>query len=259
MGLKVSVITTCLNAEKTIADNVRSVNCQTYGNIEHVIIDGLSSDGTLSEIIRTSTRQPIIFSERDSGALEAFQKGVNRATGEIIGFLNSDDFFLDSGVVEQIAKIFEDPSVDACYANVVYVDRVNSKKVKRFWRLGPYRTGALAFGWAPAHPTFYVRKKIFEVIGNFSDNFPLQSDFEFAARFFLSGRFVAVYVDKTWVAMRTGGISNRSMRGIFRQNIENLRALRLNGMRVGLSYVLLRIISRFPQYLYAVTYKRWRH
>jgi glycosyltransferase involved in cell wall biosynthesis len=245
--MKVSVITCCLNAELTIADNVLSVNRQNYKDIEHLIIDGDSRDNTVSLVRRLSNRTPVIFSEKDSSALEAFNKGIIRSTGDIIGFLNSDDFFIDDCVVKKIAQIFEDPEVMGCYANVLYVDQFNIKNVSRYWRLGPYGDLALKRGWAPAHPTFYVRRSVFNSIGSFNEQFPIQSDFEFAVRFFFRYRLKARYVDENWVCMRTGGISNRTLNGILIQNYDNFRACRLHGLKVGWSYILMRIFSRLRQ------------
>jgi glycosyltransferase involved in cell wall biosynthesis len=249
--MKVSVITCCLNAESTIADNIQSVNRQSFKCIEHLILDGKSSDDTVGLVSRLSNRDPIIFSEIDSGPLEAFNKGIARSTGDVIGFLNSDDFFANSHVVENIVKAFEDPEVMGCYANVTYVDRQNINSIRRIWQLGPYSERALRKGWAPAHPTFYVRRSVFNNLGNFNEQFNLQSDFEFALRFFYRHKLKARYINENWVYMRTGGISNRSLNGILKQNYENIRACRLHGIKVGWGYFIMRISSRLKQYFFA--------
>lgn len=252
--MKVSVITCCLNAESTIADNVLSVNRQSYRDIEHLIMDGDSKDGTVSLVRRLSNRNPVIFSEKDSSALEAFNKGIIRSTGDIIGFLNSDDFFIDDCVISKIVQIFDDPEVMGCYANVIYVDQFNIKNIRRFWRLGPYSDLALKSGWSPAHPTFYVRRSVFNTLGNFNEQFPIQSDFEFAVRFFFRHRLIARYVDENWVCMRMGGVSNKSLKGILIQNYDNFRACRVHGLQVGWDYIFIRILSRLKQFFSAFLY-----
>lgn len=246
--MKVSVITCCLNAESTITDNILSVNQQSFKDIEHLIIDGSSKDDTITLVRRLSNRNPIIFSEKDSGPLEAFNKGILLSTGDIVGFLNSDDFFMDSHVVEKIVQTFEDPKVMGCYANLIYVDRQNVNITRRNWRLGPYSEHALKKGWAPAHPTFYVRRSVFNMIGNFSKQFSKNSDFEFALRFFFRHRLKAKYINENWVCMRMGGISNRTLRHILIQNYENLRACRFHGLQIGWNYILIRIFSRLKQF-----------
>jgi glycosyltransferase involved in cell wall biosynthesis len=253
--MKVSVITCCLNAESTITDNILSVNRQSYEDIEHLIMDGDSRDDTVSLVRRLSSRNPVIFSEKDSSALEAFNKGIIQSTGDIIGFLNGDDFFIDDDVVKKIVQIFDDPEVMGCYANVIYVDQFNIKNVKRFWRLGPYSDQALKSGWAPAHPTFYVRRSVFNTLGSFSEEFPIQSDFEFAVRFFFRYRLKASYIDESWVCMRMGGISNKSLSGILRQNYDNFRACRTHGLQVGWSYIVIRIFARLKQFFSAFLIK----
>ncbi len=250
--MKISVITCSLNAESTIVENILSVNQQTFKEIEHLVIDGGSTDGTVSLVRRLSNRNPIIFSEKDSGPLEAFNKGIYHSTGDIVGFLNSDDFFIDCNVINKIAQIFENPEIMGCYANVIYVDRLNIKNIKRFWSLGPYSIPALKRGWAPAHPTFYVRRSVFDSIGVFSEQFPIQSDFEFAVRFFFRYKLKAEYVNENWVCMRTGGISNRNLTGILVQNFDNLRACRLHGLMVSWHYIPIRIFSRFRQFVSAL-------
>ncbi len=240
-----------MNSESTISDNILSINQQSYKNIEHLIIDGGSKDDTVSLVRRLSNRNPVIFSEKDSGPLEAFNKGILQSTGDIVGFLNSDDFFVDAHVIKKIVQIFDDPEVMGCYANVIYVDQFNIKNIRRVWRLGPYSDLALKRGWAPAHPTFYVRRSVFDVLGTFSEQFPIQSDFEFAVRFFFKYRLKATYSNEVWVYMRTGGISNRTLRGILLQNFDNLRACRLHGLQVSWNYIPIRIFSRLKQFFSA--------
>lgn len=249
--MKVSIITCCLNAESTISDNILSVNRQSFEHIEHLILDGKSKDNTVGLVRKLSNRKPIIYSEIDSGPLEAFNKGIMRSTGDIIGFLNSDDFFANSHVVKKIVETFDNPEIMGCYANVIYVDRKNINSIRRIWQLGPYSEDALKKGWAPAHPTFYVRRSVFDELGKFSDQFNLQSDFEFALRFFYRNKLKAKYINENWVYMRTGGISNHSLKGILIQNYENLRACRLHGLKVGWLYIIIRIISRLKQYFTA--------
>ena len=159
--IKVSVITVCFNSAKTIADTLDAVAMQTHTDIDHLVIDGASKDGTL-EIVRShATHQTRLISEPDKGIYDAMNKGLEQATGEVIGFLNSDDFYADAAVLDKIANAFQDPAVDACYADLVYVNHNNSRVV-RYWKSKPFTKGDFAKGWCPAHPTFYVRKSVIE-------------------------------------------------------------------------------------------------
>jgi glycosyltransferase involved in cell wall biosynthesis len=245
--MKISVITACYNSASTIEETIMSVATQRYHDFEHIIVDGGSTDETAATIARRREHIATILSERDHGMYDAMNKGIARATGDVIGFLNADDVYSDDTVLAQIASAFEHKDVDACYADLVYVDRMNPQRVVRYWKSQPYREGLLANGWMPAHPTFFVRRDVFREHGGFDLTFPHQADFDLSMRFFLKARIRAVYIPRVLVRMRSGGASSGIMH-IIRGNIEAYRACRKNGLNVSPMFILRKIISRVPQF-----------
>lgn len=246
--LKISIITVCYNSAATLADTLRSVADQDYPDKEHLIIDGGSTDGTL-DILR---RHPHLHwqSAPDRGVYDAMNKGIAKATGDVIAFLNADDIYADPGVLGRAAAIFADPGVDACYADLVYVDRERLDKIVRYWQSRPYRHGLSRRGWMPAHPTFMVRSRIYAEYGGFDLEFPRQADFELTTRFLEIHRIRAIHVPEIWVRMRMGGLSNNSLSGIIKGNLEAYRACRKLGMNVNLpGFILRKVLSRLPQFL----------
>jgi glycosyltransferase involved in cell wall biosynthesis len=225
----ISIITVCYNASKTIRDTLESVAKQSFTDFEHLIIDGGSTDGTL-EIVREWTRHQLrLVSEPDEGIYDAMNKGLALASGEIVGFLNSDDFYAGPAVLQQIANAFEDNSVDACYADLVYITQDNGQVV-RCWKSKSFVKGDFAQGWCPAHPTFYVRKSVVARFGLFDTSYRLAADAELMMRYLERGEVNARYVPSVWVRMRLGGKTNQSIVSIFRQNREIIRALERNAV-----------------------------
>lgn len=189
------------------------------------------------------------LSEPDHGIYDAMNKGIAKTSGEIIGILNADDFYANDTILDQVANVFSDTTVDACYADLVYVDQKNTNQVKRYWQSKPFRRGLFEKGWMPAHPTFFVRKKIYEQYGGFDLNFPRQADFELTMRFLEVNNIKSVYVPNIWVKMRVGGVSNNSVRGVLEGNIEAYRACRKNRLRVSmLPFIIRKMLSRVPQF-----------
>jgi glycosyltransferase involved in cell wall biosynthesis len=246
--VKISVLTVCYNSERTIEDTIRSVRDQTYKDVEHVIVDGASTDGTMRVVTRYRDCLAQVISEPDRGIYDAMNKGVLLATGDVVGTLNADDIYADETVLEQVAAIFSDPAVDACYADLVYVSADDPTKVRRYWRSCPYRAGLFERGWMPAHPTFFVRRRVYEEHGLFDTQFKLQSDFELTMRFINVQRIKTVYTPRIWVRMRMGGVSNRSIRNVMRGNIEAYKACKKQGIKVSPLFFLMKIASRIPQF-----------
>jgi glycosyltransferase involved in cell wall biosynthesis len=245
---KISIITVCFNSEKTINDTIDSVAEQLYPHKEHVIIDGGSTDSTV-DIIRTHNGIRWI-SEPDRGIYDAMNKGISRATGDIIGILNADDLYIDNTVLTQVASIFADNEVQACFADLVYVEQHDLSKIVRFWKSNPYQEGLFRKGWMPAHPTFFVRRQVYEKYGNFDLAFPRQSDFELTMRFLDVHKIKSVYIPEIWVNMRMGGVSNNSISGVVKGNIEAYHACRKNGLNVNMpGFILRKVLSRIPQFL----------
>lgn len=247
MPARISIVTVTRNSAATIEDTILSVATQSYPHVEHMIIDGASTDGTLDIINRHRDKFSMMISEPDGGIYDAMNKGSRLATGDVVGFLNADDVYSNANVLGEIADTFEDATVDACYGDLVYMDESLSRVV-RYWRSRPYRDGLFEKGWMPAHPTFFVRRAVFERCGDFDPAFRLQSDFDLAMRFLSICKIKSVYLPKVLVKMRLGGVTNRSMANVIKGNIEAYRICRKNGLRVTPLFMVTKILSRVPQF-----------
>ena len=253
--MRISIITACLNSVGTIADTLSSVASQRSVEVEHIVVDGGSRDGTLEVIRRHPWKPAKIISERDDGVYYAMNKGLELATGEVIGFLNADDFYADDTVLEDVARVLEEPTVDACYGDLVYVAADDVARSVRYWKSTEYKPGLCLTGWMPAHPTFYARKRVYDELGGFDCTFRRQSDFELTTRFLEVHKIRCTYVPRVLVKMRTGGISNRSAIGVIKGNFEAYAALRRLGFRVPPWFVIRKVLSRLPQFLARGTVK----
>lgn len=249
--MKISIVTVCYNAAATIGDTIRSVAAQSYADTEHLIIDGASTDGTLSIIEANRGSGDLrVVSERDRGIYDAMNKGVRLATGDVVGFLNSDDFYASPSALAEVARVMQSPDIEACFADLCYVRRNDVSKVVRYWRSGSFRAGSFAHGWCPPHPTFYVRRNLFERFGGFDLRYKLGADVDLMMRFLEVHRVNVHYIEEVLVMMRMGGVGNRSVRNVRLQNKEVLRALKTNGIPVypPLFYGL-KLVSRAKQFL----------
>ncbi len=254
--MKVSIITVCYNAAETIADTLRSVRQQTYHNIEHIVVDGGSVDNTLAVVAAEGSHVVKLVSERDRGIYDAMNKGLALATGEVVGFLNSDDLLAHGDVIKKIAQTMADPAINACYGDLVYVAQDDTNKVVRYWKSQTYRHGLFDRGWVPAHPTFYARRVIYQSYGNFDLGMQLAADFDILLRFFVGHRITSAYIPEVLVRMRLGGATNVSLRNVLRQNMEIAKAFRKYGLRVGLKPFVFRLMSRLSQFVRKPTLRR---
>lgn len=245
---RISVITVCLNAVETIEDTLRSVAGQTHGDAEHLVIDGGSTDGTLSILQRYQEGLARVVSEPDDGLYHAMNKGIGLAAGDIVGTLNADDYYADERVLERVNAVFEDERVDACYGDLVYVRRVQPERIVRYWHSGDYQPGAFERGWMPAHPTFFVRRRIYEEFGGFDTRYRFQSDFELTMRLMAVHGIRTRYLPQILVHMRVGGTTNRSLGNIGRGNLESYRALKQAGLNVKPWYFVTKACMRIPQF-----------
>lgn len=228
---KLTLLTACYNSAATIGDTLRSVNAQDYRDLEHVIIDGASRDETVSICEQVGERITRIVSEPDKGIFDAYNKGLTHATGEVIGFINSDDYYATNRVASQVMQAFEDPSVDAVHADLVYVDPANTSRVERHWRSKPITKRALSSGFIPAHPTVFLRRAVYERIGNFDLSYRLAADYEFLLRAFYTHEVRSRYIPSIWVRMRSGGATGGGIRSVLRQNNEIRAAQDKHGLR----------------------------
>lgn len=225
-----SLITATYNSAATIADTMRSIAAQTRVPDEHLVMDGGSRDDTLDIVRAHETPGLTIVSEPDRGFYDACNKGIARATGDVVGFLNSDDFYAHERVVERVLAAFDDPAVDAVYADLVYVDQVQTARAVRLWRSPPVNAEMLRQGRIPAHPTVYLRRSVYQRLGGFDLAYRLAADYEFLLRIFQPGTLNAVHVPDIWVRMRTGGATGGSFSEIRRQNDEILAARDRHGV-----------------------------
>jgi len=249
--LKVSIITVTYNCKSVLNDCLDSVAAQSYGNIEHIVIDGASNDGTLSLLNSKRNNLAVVVSEPDDGIYDAMNKGINLAKGDIVGFLNSDDFYINDQVISNVEKIFtDDPSLEACYADLIYVDRKNTSKTIRYFKSREFVSGLFSRGWCPPHPTFFVRRSVYEKFGLFNLNYRIASDVDLMMRFLEIYKIKTQYIPQTWVKMRLGGTTNRNLKNIWIQNQEILSSFRKEGLHVNvISFFIHKVISRSMQFL----------
>jgi len=235
--VKISVITAVYNAKDTLADALDSILAQQYPDVELIVIDGASNDGTLDVLENYRDRIGILISEPDHGIYDALNKGIRHATGDVIGFLHADDLFADESVLLEVAAAFSEGHVDAVYGDLEYVRKSEPDKVIRYWKSGAYSAAKLKHGWMPPHPTFYVRRSVYEQYGAFDTSFRIAADYDCMLRFLCRAGTKAAYIPEVLVKMRLGGASNRSLSNIMQKSREDYIALRRNG--VGGMYTLL--------------------
>jgi glycosyltransferase involved in cell wall biosynthesis len=247
--MKISIITVCRNAAATLEEAIHSVAGQDYPNREHIVVDGGSTDGTLAILERNKHSIARYVSEPDGGIYFAMNKGIAMASGDVIGFLNADDCYAHTGVLSRIAAQFATPEVEACYADLVYVDQHDPTRVVRYWKSRDYVDGLFDWGWMPAHPTFYARRDVYSRYGGYDTQYRLQSDFELTLRMLAVHHIRAVYVPETWVRMRTGGATNKSFRNVVRGNLEAYHAARKNGLAVSPLFMVRKVLSRVRQFI----------
>lgn len=226
MPVSISIITSSFNSQDTIVDTMKSVASQNYEFIEHLLIDGSSTDATLVLANQHSIPNFVCFSEPDNGIYDALNKGIQFATGDVIGFLHADDFYPSIDVVSKIAQAFEDPSVQAVYGDLHYVLKDQPNKVFRYWKTGSFSLSKLFQGWMPPHPTLYIRRELYDRIGGFDTSYRISADYDSILKIFSDPSLVSVYIPEVLVKMRTGGASNRSLSNIIQKSREDLRALR---------------------------------
>lgn len=255
--MKISIITVALNAESTIEDTLISVSSQTHPDVEHLVIDGGSTDGTLGVTGACGKHLAVLISEPDQGLYYAMNKGAKLSTGEVLGFLNADDFYARQDTLESIASVFQDESVDVCYGDLEYVERNDARIVLRHWKAGVFTPGKFATGWAPPHPTFFVRRSVFDSAGGFNTKYKLAADNELMMRILENLGRKSHYFPEVMVKMRIGGVTNKSFYNIIRGNQEILSALKCNGLKTNLfTYALHKIILKIDQHLAGVAKNR---
>lgn len=241
-NLKISIITVCYNSEATIRDTIESVLSQDYSDIEYIIVDGASKDGTMAIVNEYKDRIAKIVSEPDKGIYDAMNKGVSLATGDVVGILNSDDYYETSNVIEDVVQHFEQaPNSELVFGDVVFVQPENLQRVVRFYRSGHFKAWKLRFGWMPPHPATFIRKRAYERVGMYSLEYKISADFEMFVRLLLVYKLTFSKVDKVLVRMRAGGVSTSGVKSSIRLNSEIVRACRDNDVYTNLVFVLSKI------------------
>jgi glycosyltransferase len=246
--LKVSIITATYNSSKTILDTLKSLQDQTYPHVEHIIVDGLSTDNTL-ELIGSTNFNGSIHSGKDQGIYDAMNKGIGFAKGDIVGILNSDDFYADETVIEKVVALFNETNCDAVYGDLVYVDALDTSIIKRSWVSGDYKREYFLSGWMPPHPTFFVKRGLYEKYGLFNISLWGAADYELMLRFLFKHNAKAAYLPKVLVKMRTGGQSNHSIINRLRANLEDRKAWKLNDIKPRWYTLYLKPLRKLHQFL----------
>ena len=226
----ISIITTTYNSGDTLSDCIESIHMQTK-SAEHIIIDGASSDSTPGILEKYKKYLANIISESDRGMYDGINKGIELATGNIIGILNADDFYPSNDVLEKVIDAFKDTDVEACYGDLVYVDSMDTEKVVRYWRSSDYDPQKFFNGWMPPHPTLFLRRSVYEKYGIFNLELGSAADYELMLRFLLKQKIKAVYIPEVLVHMRTGGVSNATIWNRLKANRMDRKAWEVNELK----------------------------
>ncbi len=251
--MKFSIITPTYNSEKTVLDTVESIARQNYSDLEYIVVDGTSTDNTMNLILSYKDKINLKYiSERDKGIYDAMNKGIKMATGDIIGILNSDDFYFDNNILSKINSLFEtDSSIDAVYGDLVYVNNNNTKKQTRFWKAGEYNENKLDNGWIIPHPTFFVKREVYEKSNKiFDTTFDLAADYELLIRLLKIQKIKVKYIPEILVSMREGGASASSLKQRIKGWKELRQAWKINNLKVPIFFVFRRILNKVGQFLY---------
>ena len=247
--MKVSIITTCYNREKTIAQAIESVLGQDYPDIEYIVVDGASTDGSFKVVRSYGSRITKVISERDGGMYEAINKGIKMATGEIVGLLHSDDFLFHPHIISEIVERFKQTSADMVYGDGLFVDAHETEKVIRDWRSGNYRRWKVRLGWLPLHPTVYIKRSAIERYGLYNENYKIAADSDFLVRYLYKADLKVEYLGKYVVRMRMGGLSTDSQKrkAMWKEDVEMYRE---NGFW-GVPEKILKMGWKVPQFVNA--------
>jgi len=249
--MKVSVITVVLNAVDTIEDTIQSVIDQDHPDIEHIVIDGGSTDGTLDVLDRYRDKLSAIISEPDEGIYDAMNKGIDLATGAVVGTLNSDDWYNNNSVISRLVAVFEnDVDLDAVYGDIVFVAKDKPHGLVRYWESQPYKEGLFEKGWMPAHPSFFVKRDCYSRYGKFDLDLKIQSDFDLTMRFMVVNRIKTLYLPGVMVKMRMGGVTNNRISNVIKGNLEAYSACKKNGLSVTPLFMVKKVLSRIPQFFH---------
>jgi glycosyltransferase involved in cell wall biosynthesis len=248
MKPKVSIITACFNSQETIASTIESVLSQTYPEIEYLLIDGGSRDGTLVRIEPYRARISRIISEKDRGIYDALNKGVSLSQGDLVGFMHSDDRFANPHAIERLVETLGAHQADGVYSDLEYIRQEGAdEKVLRHWKSCDFHPGLLSRGWMPPHPTLYLKRSVYERVGLFDLQYSIAADYDFILRAFKENHLRFAYLPEVTVQMRVGGASNGSLSRILRKSSEDYSILSRHGLNP-VSSLILKNFSKIPQF-----------
>jgi glycosyltransferase len=246
---KVSIITACLNNASTVESTIQSVFAQDYPNIEYIIIDGGSTDGTMDIISKYRNKIAVIVSEKDEGIYYALNKGLDKVTGEITGMLHADDFYPKNDTISKVVKAFEANNVEAVYGDLQYVDRQNPDKIFRNWKSEAYYDGIFLKGFMPPHPTFFLKSKWYKQYGKFTTSLTISADYELMLRMLHKHKLSVHYIPEVLTKMRIGGESNRSFTNRIRANMEDRKAWKINDVRPSPLTLIRKPLGKLGQFI----------
>jgi len=253
--MKLTIITVVFNGKAFIANCIRSVLSQSYSDVEYIIVDGGSTDGTIEQIREFKNGISTFISQKDLGIYDAMNKGIAMATGDVIGVLNADDFFSDEHVLEKIVRTFQTSDCDVVYGDLFYVKRNDTGRVVRKWAGQPYDGRLFSYGWMPAHPTFYARKELFEHYGNYDLSYGSAADYELMLRFMHRHKVKATYLPHVLVQMRMGGVSNRFLTNRFAALKKDYRAMKVHMIHYPWITVMLKPMRKLLQFQLIFNFK----
>lgn len=246
--MKVSIITATYNSAATLSDTLLSLDSQSYHDIEYIIIDGASKDSTIELINTVSRRVTKIISEPDKGIYDALNKGIQAASGDVIGFLHSDDLLAYPDVITDVVNKFKENNCDAVYGDLDYVSKDDINKVIRHWKSGQYKRFKMQLGWMPPHPSFYMKRELYLKWGSFNLDYRISADYDSLIRYLWTNNATLSYLPKVLTRMRVGGMSNRSFANIVQKSKEDIKAMRNNGLLWPV-VLICKNLSKLPQFL----------
>lgn len=246
--MKITIVTAIHNRANTIGSALESLRTQTHTDVEHIIQDGGSTDETLAVIAQHSDHRTKLESIKDGGIYEALNRGISRATGDVIGMLHSDDVLANTEVLSRVATCFEDSSVQGVYGDLEYVAKDDPSRVLRYWKSGNYHPARLRRGWMPPHPTLFLRRTVYKDYGVYDTSFRISADYEAMLRWFKHANLKFAYLPEVMVKMRVGGKSNRSLSNMLFKSREDLRAIRRHHIG-GIGVLISKNLTKVPQFI----------
>lgn len=248
MSIRISIITAVYNREETISSAIESVLNQQYKNVEYIVVDGKSTDRTQEIIQRYRSQIAKSICEEDNGIYEALNKGIRESTGDVVGFLHADDLLASKNVLGKVADAFSDPSIEAAYGDLLYVNKNNPERIVRYWKSGSFQVNRFRWGWMPPHPTVYLRRQSYVNLGSYREEFKISADYELLVRMMFKEKLKTAYIDDVLVKMRIGGLSNSSMSNRMIANREDRIAWKVNGLPPPFALQLLKPLRKLRQF-----------